>query len=82
MEILKRLFETHFGSVAATVEPLQGQLGGSGRQIVRLANADASAIGIFYTVREENCAFLEFSRHFRQHGSGQEACPTTLLQRL
>lgn len=68
MEILKRLFETHFGSVAASVEPLQGQLGGSGRQIVRLANADASAIGIFYTVREENRAFLEFSRHFRQHG--------------
>ena len=27
-----------------------------------------SAIGIFYNVREENVAFLEFSRHFRRHG--------------
>ncbi len=68
MEVLKKLFVTHFGSPAATVERLQGQLGGSGRKIVRLASADASAIGILYNVREENRAFLEFSRHFRQHG--------------
>ena len=27
-----------------------------------------SAIGILYDVREENVAFLEFSRHFRRHG--------------
>jgi aminoglycoside/choline kinase family phosphotransferase len=27
-----------------------------------------SAIGILYSVREENVAFLEFSRHFRRHG--------------
>src|SRR5262249_39550992 len=26
------------------------------------------AIGILYGVREENAAFLEFSRHFRRHG--------------
>jgi aminoglycoside/choline kinase family phosphotransferase len=47
---------------------LQGQLGGSGRVIVRLAGAGQSAIGILYSVREENVAFLEFSRHFRRHG--------------
>ena len=29
---------------------------------------DISAIGILYPVREENVAFLEFSRHFRRHG--------------
>ena len=27
-----------------------------------------SAIGVIYSVREENVAFLEFSRHFRRHG--------------
>ena len=27
-----------------------------------------SVIGIRYEVREENAAFLEFSRHFRHHG--------------
>jgi aminoglycoside/choline kinase family phosphotransferase len=50
------------------VQPLQGELGGSGRKIIRLSNDKASAIGILYGVREENVAFLEFSRHFRRHG--------------
>jgi aminoglycoside/choline kinase family phosphotransferase len=68
MEILKRLFERHFHSPAERVQPLQGQLGGSGRRIIRLSNDKVSAIGILYDVREENVAFLEFSRHFRQHG--------------
>ena len=47
------------------VQPLQGQLGGSGRKIIRLSSGELSAIGILYGVREENVAFLEFSRHFR-----------------
>ncbi len=47
---------------------LQGELGGSGRRIVRLAAGDLRAIGILYGVREENVAFLTFSRHFRRHG--------------
>jgi aminoglycoside/choline kinase family phosphotransferase len=68
MEVLKRLFERHFQSPVERVEPLQGQLGGSGRKIIRLSNEKASAIGILYDVREENVAFLEFSRHFRRHG--------------
>ena len=68
MDVLKQLFERHFHSPAERVQPLQGQLGGSGRKIVRLANAKVSAIGILYDVREENIAFLEFSRHFRGHG--------------
>jgi aminoglycoside/choline kinase family phosphotransferase len=68
MDVLKQLFERHFRSSAERVQPLQGQLGGSGRKIVRLANAKVSAIGILYDVREENVAFLEFSRHFRKHG--------------
>ncbi|MFB3814841.1 MAG: phosphotransferase [Terriglobales bacterium] len=68
MDVLKTLFERHFHLPADRVQPLQGQLGGSGRTIVRLANGDRTAIGILYDVREENVAFIEFSRHFRRHG--------------
>jgi aminoglycoside/choline kinase family phosphotransferase len=68
MDVLQKLFEQHFGSPAQRVQPLQGQLGGSGRTIIRLANDKVSAIGILYGVREENTAFLAFSRHFRRHG--------------
>lgn len=68
MGILEQLFERNFSSAATRVQPLQGQLGGSGRNIVRLSNDRFSAIGIQYGVREENTAFLAFSRHFRKHG--------------
>src|SRR5436305_84362 len=68
MDVLKKLFEQHFHSPVLQVQPLQGQLGGSGRKIIRLAGENVTAIGILYDVREENCAFLEFSRHFRKHG--------------
>jgi aminoglycoside/choline kinase family phosphotransferase len=68
MDVLKRLFEQHFHVPAERALPLQGQLGGSGRVIVRLVGSGKSAIGILYSVREENVAFLEFSRHFRRHG--------------
>jgi aminoglycoside/choline kinase family phosphotransferase len=68
MDVLRRLFERHFHFPAETVRPLQGQLGGSGRAIVRLAGGGVSAVGIEYPVREENTAFLEFSKHFRRHG--------------
>ena len=67
MDVLEQLFERHFQAPAARVEPLQGELGGSGRLIVRLSNQTASAIGIVYDVRAENVAFIEFSRHFRKH---------------
>jgi aminoglycoside/choline kinase family phosphotransferase len=68
MDALKRLFEQHFHSPAERAQPLQGQLGGSGRIIVRLAGSGHTAVGILHSVREENLAFLEFSRHFRRHG--------------
>ena len=67
MDVLRRLFEQHFHSPVARVQPLQGQLGGSGRSILRLAGDKLSAIGIVHNVREENVAFLEFSRHFRRY---------------
>jgi aminoglycoside/choline kinase family phosphotransferase len=68
MDVLEKLFERHFHSPVAQVQPLQGELGASGRKIIRLGNGELSAIGILYNVREENVAFLEFSRHFRRHG--------------
>src|SRR3984885_8019066 len=68
MDVLQKLFERHFHTAASRMQPVQGQLGGSGRNIIRLSAERQSAIGILYNVREENVAFLEFSRHFRRHG--------------
>jgi aminoglycoside/choline kinase family phosphotransferase len=67
-DVLKNLFAQYFHAQPERVQPLQGELGGSGRMIVRLSGGNQSAIGILYDVREENVAFLEFSRHFRRHG--------------
>lgn len=68
MDVLTRLFEERFHSRVEHVQPLQGGLGGSGRSIFRLVGDKVRAIGVLYDVREENVAFLEFSRHFRRHG--------------
>ena len=68
MDVLKKLFEEHFHASPERIQPLQGELGGSGRKIIRLAREKLSAIGILYGVREENVAFLELSKHFRRHG--------------
>src|SRR5246500_1936225 len=68
MDVLKKLFEQHFHAPVEQLQAVQGELGGSGRKIIRLSGKGVSAIGILYGVREENVAFLEFSRHFRRHG--------------
>src|SRR5439155_23506359 len=68
LDILKQLFEQHFHAPPESILPLQGELGGSGRKIIRLVNKKHRAIGILYGIREENVAFLEFSKHFRRHG--------------
>jgi len=68
MDVLTKLFEQHFHTPVVRVHPLQGQLGGSGRRIIRLSSENMTAVGILYDLREENAAFLEFSRHFRRHG--------------
>lgn len=68
MDVLQQLFECHFRLPAEQVQPVQGQLSGSGRKIIRLSAGESRAIGILYDVREENVAFLEFSRHFHRHG--------------
>src|SRR5581483_11398342 len=53
MEVLQRLFEQRFHAAPDVIQPLQGELGGSGRKIIRLAAGSQSAIGILYGVREE-----------------------------
>jgi aminoglycoside/choline kinase family phosphotransferase len=68
MDVLHKLFEKHFHAPPERIQPLQGELGGSGRKIIRLSRGNQSAIGILYGVREENAAFLAFSHHFRRHG--------------
>ncbi len=68
MDVLEKLFEQHFRLPVLQMQSLQGELGGSGRKIFRLANDKYSAIGILHDVYEENSAFLEFSRHFCKHG--------------
>ena len=68
MDVLKRLFEQYFGSPADGVQAVHATLGASGRRIFRLTASQHSAIGIVYDCREENVAFLEFSRHFRRRG--------------
>src|SRR6266851_1215303 len=68
LDVLKKLFEQHFQAPPERVQPLQGELGGSGRKIIRFSNEKHHAIGILYGVREENAAFLAFSKHFRRHG--------------
>ena len=68
LDVLKTLFEQHFHAHPEYIQPLQGELGGSGRKIIRLANSKDRAIGILYGVREENAAFLAFSKHFCRHG--------------
>jgi aminoglycoside/choline kinase family phosphotransferase len=67
IDVLKTLFEQRFHSPVERVQPLQGELGGSGRKIIRLTAGSRTAIGILYSVREENAAFLSFSKHFRKH---------------
>src|SRR5690349_25146114 len=68
MDVLTRLFEQRLRTPVESVQPVQGELGGSGRKIIRLTGKGSTAIGILYGVREENVAFLEFTRHFRKHG--------------
>lgn len=64
--LLKELFVSHFGEAPESSVPLKG--GGSDRKLFRLANANRSVIGVTNADRQENIAFLEFSRHFRKCG--------------
>ncbi len=61
---LSEFFEDHYGSSPVDIRPLAGD--GSARRYLRLYGADGeSALGAFSEDREENRAFLSFSRTFR-----------------
>jgi aminoglycoside/choline kinase family phosphotransferase len=66
MDALEDLFQQHFHVPAERADPIRG-LGASERQIVRLSNEQSRAIGVLHDVREENAAFIAFSRHFAAH---------------
>jgi aminoglycoside/choline kinase family phosphotransferase len=68
IDVLKNLFELHFREPVAQVQPLHGTLSASGRKIIRLSSEKRTVIGVLYDVREENAAFLAFSKHFRKYG--------------
>ena len=69
MDVLKQLYEQHFHSPADRVTPLQGQARRIGpRYFPRRRRRWYAPSGSSIPVREENVAFLEFSRHFRRHG--------------
>jgi aminoglycoside/choline kinase family phosphotransferase len=68
IDVLKNLYEQHFREPVAQMQPLHGTLSASGRKIIRLRAEKRTAIGVLYDVREENAAFLAFSKHFRKHG--------------
>ncbi len=67
MDVLNKLFEERFRSFPDQAQPVDDRLGGSGRRLVRLTNGKVKAIGVLYNVREENVAFIEFSKFFRCH---------------
>jgi aminoglycoside/choline kinase family phosphotransferase len=68
MDVLTKLFEERFRSPVVRVQPLDERLSGSGRKLMRLTNGKVTAVGVLYGVREENVAFLEFSKYFRRQG--------------
>jgi aminoglycoside/choline kinase family phosphotransferase len=68
MDVLKRLFEQHFQLPAEDARAASGPTWRLGAHHRPAHRRQFSAIGILYPVREENLAFLEFSRHFRRHG--------------
>jgi len=65
-DLLHELFVTHFGEPVEAVTPLKG--GGSDRKLFRLRHAQRSVIGVTNSDRQENLAFLGFSKHFRRAG--------------
>ncbi len=63
---LKDLYRRTFGRGPETFEPLKAD--GSARRLFRLRGGDRSVIGAFGPDKEENRAFLSFSRQFRAAG--------------
>lgn len=65
-EALERLFTTWSGRQPEEVIALP--LSGSDRRYYRLVGHGRQAIGVLNPHAQENSTFVQFSRHFRQHG--------------
>ena len=64
---LNELFASHFGTPPTEIAELKAH--GSDRKLWRLKTGDGrSAIGVEHGDRDENAAFLGFSKHFRTQG--------------
>ena len=65
--VLHRLFEAHFAAPAVSEEPVAADA--SQRRMLRLRGADGErAVGVIGPDRDENRAFLSYTRTFRELG--------------
>jgi len=66
MNRLTELYQKKFGRTPDSIIALRSD--GSDRKIYRVFSDDHSVIGILGSDRQENAAFLEFSKHFKKFG--------------
>ncbi len=64
--LIKKCYCKYFGNADIEIASLPGS--GSDRQYFRITSANDSVIGAYNPVREENDAFVGFTRHFRLAG--------------
>jgi len=65
MKRLEKLFQKKFGSTPDKIAPLRSD--GSDRKIYRIFKKSDTFIGVIGSNREENEAFLNFSKHFKRY---------------
>jgi len=66
LELLNELFHRWCKEKVTSINKLPAS--GSSREYYRISGSGSFAIGVINTDREENEAFIEFSRHFRSRG--------------
>ena len=66
LELLNDLFNRWCGENTITINKLPAS--GSSREYYRITGAETTVIGAINLDREENEAFIEFSRHFHAKG--------------
>ena len=66
LELLKDLFHRWCGESVISIDKLPAS--GSPREYYRITGKKSTAIGAINHDREENVAFIEFSRHFHSRG--------------
>lgn len=66
LELLNELFDRCCGENVISINKLPAS--GSSREYYRIKGSERTVIGVINPVREENKAFIEFSRHFHSLG--------------